>query len=271
MKTILNIPILGTIILFFYRLKILAGFQWAYNWLMLKWLFASRETTNFTFDLDDYQRAYLVDFVAVVTHKSVEEIAAYMRELEQDQALAQHIEKLTQQHPERYKADRVIRFGKRLAWYAMVRALKPKTVIETGVDKGLGAVVLTAALLKNKSEGHLGRYFGTDINPKAGYLLQAPYSEVGEILFGDSVNSLEKFGEKIDIFINDSDHSADYEMREYQTVKDKLAANAYILGDNSDVTDKLHEFSRQQNRRFLFYKEVAKNHWYQGGGVGVSW
>jgi predicted O-methyltransferase YrrM len=271
MKTILNIPILGTIILFFYRLKIVAGFQWAYNWLIVKWLFSSRETTNFTFDLDDYQRAYLIDFVAIVTNKNVQEIENYLLELEQDKTLATHILTKIQAHPERYKADRAIRYGKRLAWYAIIRAIKPKIVIETGVDKGLGAVVICAALLKNKAEGQNGRYFGTDINPKAGYLLENPYQEVGEILLGDSVQSLEKFDKKIDLFINDSDHSADYEMREYQAIKDKLAENAYLLGDNSDVTDKLHQFARQSNRKFLFYKEVAKNHWYQGGGVGVCW
>jgi cephalosporin hydroxylase len=271
MKTILNIPILGGIILFFYRLKILAGFQWAYNWLMLKWLFTSRETTNFTFDLDDYQRAYLTDFVAHVSNKPIEEIEGYLKELEQDEKLKNQLLTLTAQHPERYKADKAVRFGKRLAWYALVRALKPKVVIETGVDKGFGSVVLCSALLRNQSEGQEGRYFGTDINPSAGYLLQAPYNQVGEILYGDSVESLQKFAQPIDIFINDSDHSATYEMAEYEAIVNKLAPNAYILGDNSDVTDKLHVFSRKYKRKFLFYKEVAKNHWYQGGGVGVSW
>lgn len=271
MKTLLSIPVLGTFILFLYRLKIVSSFQFAYNWLIVKWLFTSRETTNFTFDLDDHQYKYLADFVANVTNKPVAEIEGYIREIETDDTLKQHILSLTAKHPERYKADRVIRYGKRLGWYAMVRALKPRVVVETGVDKGLGCVVLTAALARNVQEGAQGEYYGTDINPQAGYLLQAPYAQYGKILYGDSVESLRKFDKPIDLFINDSDHSDEYEAAEYETIVGKLAPNAYIIGDNSDITDKLHVFSRKYNRRFLFYKETAKNHWYQGGGIGVSY
>ena len=73
---------------------------------------------------------------------------------------------------------------------------KPKIVVETGIDKGLGSVLLCSALLKNKEDGFEGRYYGTDINPKAGYLLSGKYLKVGEILFGDSITSLKKLEEK---------------------------------------------------------------------------
>ena len=75
--------------------------------------------------------------------------------------------------------------------------------METSVDKGLGACVLTAALIRNSKEGYPGRYYGTEINPEAGYLLQEEYAEFGEILWGDSIESLKKFDKKIDMFIHD--------------------------------------------------------------------
>ena len=53
-------------------------------------------------------------------------------------------------------------------------------------------------------------YIGTDINPNAGYLFDEIYSENGKILYGDSIESL-KLNAEIDLFINDSDHSAEYE------------------------------------------------------------
>ena len=94
--------------------------------------------------------------------------------------------------------------------------------------------------------------------------------DTGEIIYGDSVASLEKLDQKIDLFINDSDHSANYEYREYQTIKNKLNPKALILGDNSHVTDKLLKFSIENDRMFVLFKEEPKDHWYPGAGVGIS-
>ena len=62
-------------------------------------------------------------------------------------------------------------FGRRLGWYAIARATKPKVIVETGVERGHGSVLLCSAILHNAIEGFPGRYFGTDIDPSAGWLL----------------------------------------------------------------------------------------------------
>jgi predicted O-methyltransferase YrrM len=269
MKTLLSIPVIGRIILFFYRFKIQLGYTFPRRMQAWAWLFKSKETTNFTYELDALSRAYLVDFVAFATKKSCADIEGYIQELEQDADLKKHILSHTAKHPERYKADMNVFYARRLGWYAMVRALRPKVVIETGIDKGLGSCVLCSALLRNEKEGFLGHYYGTDINPKAGYLLQPPYNAFGTILFGDSITSLKAFEHKIDLFINDSDHSADYEAREYETILPKLSEQGFIISDNAELTDKLRVFSHLHGRPFLFYKEMPQ-HWFAGGGIGLS-
>jgi hypothetical protein len=130
--------------------------------------------------------------------------------------------------------------------------------------------VLISALMRNKEEGYEGRYYGTYINPEAGYLLSGEYANYGTILFGDSIQSLKKFDGVIDLFINDSDHSAEYEAEEYKTVASKLSAHAIILGDNSHCTDKLLEFSLKTIRHFVFFREKPKEHWYPGAGIVIS-
>ena len=90
------------------------------------------------------------------------------------------------------------------------------------------------------------------------------------MLYGDSIESLKKLDVSIDLLINDSDHSADYEYQEYRTVKNKLTSEAIILGDNSHVTNKLCLFSSENGRNFLFFHEVPKDHWYPGSGMGIS-
>lgn len=161
-------------------------------------------------------------------------------------------------------------FGRRLGWYITTRLVRPSLVVETGVHDGIGAVILTEALRRNASEGSPGRYRGTDIDPKAGWLLTSGDVDA-KILYGDSIASLETLDPgSVDLFINDSDHSADYEYREYQVMTTRLSARAVILGDNAHATDSLLKYSREMDRDFLFFDERPADHWYPGAGIGIS-
>lgn len=237
---------------------------------IIRWGFISREGGNYTYDLTETNMIYLSQIVSITTGASITQVQHYIKEAKSDKVLEDHIKKETKRSSQSKYADLRVAFGRRLGWYAFVRALRPKVIIETGIDKGLGSVLLCSALLKNKAEGFDGKYYGTDINPHAGYLLKGQYSEVGKLLYGDSIETLKRFNQKIDLFINDSDHSAQYEKNEYYTVLSKLSPNAYILGDNSHVTDELVRFSIQAGRKFLFFKEEPLNHWYPGAGIGIS-
>ncbi|MGH9865271.1 MAG: class I SAM-dependent methyltransferase [Candidatus Acidiferrales bacterium] len=200
----------------------------------------------------------------------ISSVLSYFSELEDDAELKKHVAQIIMQSALRFRADSEVRFGRRVAWYAIARILKPKVIVETGIDKGLGAIVLCAALLRNRDEGHPGEYFGTDIDRAAGELFAAPYTQVGSILYGDSISSLRVLDRSIDLFINDSDHSAEYEEREYETIAPKLSARAVLIGDNSHVTDKLLQFSVAHGRAFAFMSEVPLRHWYRGAGIGLS-
>ena len=74
----------------------------------------------------------------------------------------------------------------------------------------------------------------------------------------------------VDLFVNDSDPSEDYEAEEYRTIAIKLSDHAIVLGDNSHYTNKLVEFSLQTDRRFVFFQEKPHEHWYPGAGIGIS-
>jgi len=268
-KTLLTTTPQGRFILLPYRLKLAV---WHYRHIainVIRWLKQSREITNFTYDLTPRNITHLASFVAVVTGIDFMVAIEYLNELRQDDRLRRHVQQLMQQYPERWVADEMVKYGRRLGWYAFVRAKKPRIVVETGVDKGLGSCVIAAALLKNYAEGSPGYYYGTDINPRAGYLLQEPYNQYGQILYGDSIESLQKLNLSIDLFINDSDHSAEYEGREYDLINAKLTEDALILGDNAHCTDELHNFARRTKRNFLFFKEEPDDHWYLGAGIGV--
>ncbi|QJD77479.1 class I SAM-dependent methyltransferase [Spirosoma rhododendri] len=245
----------------------------AYNYRygqILRWSVDSREDTNYTYALTDDSLLYLAHTVAVVSGVSPATVQAYFREVQTDDALRDYVLEKTRTSSYKRVADLRVEFGRRLGWYALVRIMKPGVVIETGVDKGLGAVLLCSALLRNRAEGSPGRYYGTDIAPKAGYLLDGIYKEVGQVLYGDSITSLKAFDQPIDLFINDSDHSATYELEEYKVVLPKLTPNGVLLSDNAHVASSLAQLSLEVGRKFVYYPEVPKDHWYPGAGIGFS-
>ncbi|PRY42011.1 putative O-methyltransferase YrrM [Spirosoma oryzae] len=245
----------------------------AYNYRygqILRWSVDSREDTNYTYALTDDSLLYLAHTVAVVSGVSPATVQQYFREAQTDEALRDYVLEKTRTSSYRRVADLRVEFGRRLGWYALVRIMKPGVVIETGVDKGLGAVLLCSALLRNRAEGAPGRYYGTDIAPKAGYLLDGIYKEVGQVLYGDSITSLKAFDKPIDLFINDSDHSATYELEEYKVVLPKLTPTGILLSDNAHVASSLAQLSLDAGRKFVYYPEVPKDHWYPGAGIGFS-
>jgi hypothetical protein len=260
---------LGRVVLIPVRLNMALRYYTPQLKRTVTWAVSSREVTNFTFEITQENCEYLAHTISAITGVAYSSAMAYVDELQGDDVLKRHVIEATSKSGMRHCADERCAFGRRLGWYAFVRILKPHVVVETGVDKGLGAVTLCAALMRNAAEGFPGRYFGTDKDPDAGFLLTEPYSSVGEILYGDSIQSLQSIPE-IDVFINDSDHSAEYERREYELVAPKLGSNGLILGDNSHCTDVLARFSAERGRQFIFFREQPKDHWYPGAGIGIS-
>ncbi|MEV1331084.1 class I SAM-dependent methyltransferase [Micromonospora costi] len=237
-----------------------------------RWLVTSREHHNYTYELTSLSRHHLAWFVSVVCDLPVKQVRGYLTEIESDDALRRHIEHATAQAARRGLADRKVRYARRIGWYAIVRATRPSHVVETGVDKGLGSCVLASALLRNADEGHPGRLTSLDINPEAGYLARAePWSEVVDLVIGDSIASIAALDRPVDLFLHDSDHSRAHEKREFEAVESKLAPGAVLLTDNVTATNVLAEHAERTGRRFLAYRETPADHWYPGDGIGVAW
>ena len=232
------------------------------------WSRKSTEFSNYYYDLKPSNEKYLISLLSTITNTKYSIVENYIQELHNNKNLHSIISKFWADDAS--MKDAQISFGRRIGWYALIRINKPKLVIETGVHHGIGACIIAVALEENIKEGFPGKYLGTDINKNAGKLFNSNFSHIGKVLYGDSIESLKEISEKIDLFINDSDHSDEYEYREYSVIKNKLSPHAVILGDNSHVTESLHKFSIKNNRHFVFFKEDPLNHWYPGGGIGIS-
>jgi hypothetical protein len=232
------------------------------------WIFARTETDNFYYSITESNLRDLVSAVSIVTGESPQVIERFIAEINSNNEISRQIADSWSSDPA--MSDATVGLARRVGWYAVVRSSKPRLVVETGVSHGVGALVICEALDRNSSEGFPGNYIGTDINPNAGNLLFPKFRKFGRILVGDSLKSLRELEEPIDIFINDSDHSSVYEGEEYRAISRLLSPNSIILGDNSHVTDELRNYSYATGRKYLFFAEKPKDHWYPGAGIGFS-
>lgn len=155
---------------------------------------------------------------------------------------------------------RKIGVGRRVVWFALLLHLRLKRVVEACVHHGRGALGFCAALRKKEQEGHCGHYLRSDKGPEAGPMLTGPYSESGEIRFGDSPATLLKQTDPLDLFINDSDHRHEYDKQEYQTSEKFSSQRAVVFGDNSHVFESLREWSRICGRPYAVLQEKPETH-----------
>src|ERR1051325_2590265 len=123
---------------------------------MIRWAFTSKEHYNHTYHLTDLNKAYLASYGAVIANHPLQEIEGYFRELETDEKWRSSLIERALAGPDRHNSDVEPRYGRRLGWYALIRATKPRVVVETGVDRGLGTAVIAAALMRNAKEGFPG-------------------------------------------------------------------------------------------------------------------
>ena len=231
-----------------------------------RWLAQSHEHTNFTYDLSALNQEHLAWWVATVSNHDVAAARRALQELREDVRLADHVREATQRSKRAGLYDKEARFGRRLGWYALVRLTRPRLVVETGTDKGLGSLALARALQRNGQ----GRLVTIDINPDAGQLLHG-FPGPWELRIGDSLQILRDLDEPVDMFIHDSLHSREHEASELGAIESRLAEGSIALSDNSHVTDVLPTWAEAHQQRFLFFAEKPRDHWYPGGGIGAAW
>lgn len=237
--------------------------------IIFYWSTKKTEDSNFYYEITDRNKRHLIEFLALVLGQERRTIAGYILEAESCETLRRISQEYSRTHQE--VRDSELYFGRRLGWYVVTRATKPELVLETGVHQGLGALAICCALEKNGEEGSPGRYIGTDNDERAGAFIKEFRFDFATILYGDSISSINSLYEEVDLYISDSDHTPNYESKELIAVSKKMKPTTVIISDNAHATDVLMDWSIDNNRNFAFFREDAKDHWYPGAGIGISW
>ncbi|MCB0332223.1 MAG: class I SAM-dependent methyltransferase [Bdellovibrionales bacterium] len=234
-----------------------------------EWMFESRETSNWTYDLRENSKAHLASLIAHIGNVPIHTVEQYFAEIQNDLEFSEHIRTISvTKRNNGNPTDPVPRFGRRLGWYALARICKPKVIIETGLDKGLGSVTLAAALRRNVSEGYPGHYYGLDIHKNTGFLLSGAYAPYGTIVIQDSVEFLKTFKEQIDLLILDGCHLPEHEENELALAEPRLTPSSIIISDTSQSP--ILDFAKRTNREFQLFIEKSQDYWHPGVGNTIA-
>lgn len=209
----------------------------------------------------EWRRKSLLKFA---TGLSMQQLLDYVREIEDDDTFLDEVRlslsKWTYYQPRAIDFVLLGRWGSvffnEVTLYAIVRARRPKIMIETGGTPGKSTAFILRAMEKNKA-GHL---FTIDWPPQevaserleqrdkfhhqmprgknSNWVVPEYLRKRQTLLLGKSKELLPALLEttaNIDMFLHDSDHSYENMMWEFETVWPKLRANGLLLSD--DVLD----------------------------------
>ncbi len=180
------------------------------------------------------------------------ELWEYHKEFESDSRYHQSIEKKLQLTSER--ANKTPEYGWREFLYLVVRAVKPKIMIETGSFDGLSTAIILLGMDKN-DRGTLftidlpNPRLPSDIDAEPAWLVPDYLRDRLELKMGKSSEYLESVIGQVgglDMFYHDSWHTYENMMFEYQTVWSALCPGGLLMSEYTDRNDAIKDFTKDK-------------------------
>lgn len=238
--------------------------------LIFKWAISSKEIGTFTYKLTDKNIEYLLQNLSIVTNLPFDQIESYYKEIENDEELINNAINRIKSSQYKYVKDARCDFGSRIAYYCIIRAMKPKVVVENGVELGYNGLVLCAAILKNQNEGVYGKYYGFDIDPNAGFLVsERVYCDISHIIIGEALESLSSFKEPIDFYFSDGGRSPSYENLEFKLLSLKMNQSGIVVSNKLQFSNATSQLAKQMHKKHIYFREEPLRHWYPGAHIGI--
>ncbi|MFN3077152.1 MAG: class I SAM-dependent methyltransferase [Alphaproteobacteria bacterium] len=231
--------------------------------MALVWAFASRDIAPRTYHTTKLNQEELCWTVSVVSGVAVETVMGYCEELLNDAELAESLRLGVSESPERWSHDPDYRPGRRLAGYLMTRSLRPRRVIEVGVDRGFGAMILCRALTRNAADGFPGEYVGIDRKAAdSAFLYHRFPGRLGRLEHGDAAEILRGLPGEGSLIVHDTGTDPAPLAAFIAAVEAILAEDTVLL--SSWVRPEFMELARRRNLVFLSHKDRPLGHWTPG-------
>ncbi len=230
---------------------------------VLDWSVRSREIVNFTYDTTRSSKVILCAAVAEIIGRPIAESLVHLDELEADRDLADYVATANATPEARWQIDPGFRPGRRLAYYLIARGLKPARIVEAGVDKGLGAVLLSRALALNAAGGHPGEYLGIEHDRAKPIALYDGYpGKLGHIVRDDSLAVIRTLTPGIGLFIHDTIADHDHMTAQLEAVAPLMHPRGVLV--STWTTPAVLDHVTRHGLGLLTHQEEPIDHWFPG-------
>ena len=189
--------------------------------------------------------------LAAHTQRPSSELLRYRRELMDDAAL--------QAHFERCMGEVGYSYGEVVELYALVRAARPRIIVETGVASGQSSMHLLRAIAANG----FGKLYSIDLpnvqqgsilphGRETGWMVPAALRGPWDLRLGDARSLLPELLAElgtIDVFLHDSDHSYEHMMFEFEQAWPRLKPGGLLLSDDTHLHTAWDDFCARHRLR----------------------
>jgi predicted O-methyltransferase YrrM len=224
-------------------------------------------------------RRIRAEFVQRFLHGDRGALARYEQEL-RESGLREHLLERGREHKEAVERSGerfslgAIGYAEATYLYAIVRTLRPRVAVETGVANGFSTAFLLQALQAN-GDGHLhsidlprevGRAYdpgtfyegegraGIPPGAEPGWLIPTELRERWTLVLGRSQEELPPLLERLgtlDFFMHDSEHSFECMWFEFTTAWPRLRDGGVLVSDDVNSTEAFRRFAEEESRRPL--------------------
>lgn len=233
-------------------------YPWIFN-TPLKYAEKFFHKSHTTYALGKYYGAVLAELGAV----SDKPLSYYASELKSDELLKQTFKDACdlsdREHLDKACEKRFCRENYIVNYYALIRILKPKIVIETGTDTG----GLTSWVLSAMHKNNCGKLLSIDIPSKTGELtmetdlsqdqigkfIPEAYRNRWELHLGDAKELLPKLllENNVDMFIHDSLHTRTHMLFEYNCARALMRPGTVIISHDILWNKAFFDFTASHN------------------------
>ena len=230
----------------------------------LAYVLLDPETESFSFEPANEQE--VVAGLAAALGRPRDELAGYAAEIRDDPELGE----LLRRHVGwRFDVKRRQPLGSRLAWYLIARAVKPELIVETGIYRGLGSLVLLRALERNRQQGSPGELMSFDINPRAGELVRAQAREHWRRLIGSTHDLLLPAldGRRVGMLLQDTPHTAENQRFEFGAALSHAAPTLVLVDCSGRPSLALEELCAEHGGVQHRVPMRSRNHIFPGAEV----
>jgi hypothetical protein len=227
----------------------------------LAYVLLDPETESFSFELDNEPE--VIAGLAIALEHPEHELAAYAAETRCDPELG---ELLTRHVRRRFDVKRRLPLGNRLAWYVIVRALKPKLVVETGIYLGLGSLALLRALERNRQEGSPGELMSFDTNPRAGSIVRDQAREGWHRFVGFTNDLLPPAleGRQVNVLFQDTPHTEENQRFEFGAALSHAAPYLLLVDGSGGYAPTLKDLCMERSGTYHRVPLRSRDHVFPG-------